>query len=357
MKKRSAKLLCMLLSCLLCLSASAIGGYERPSLFLGDEVWQEDALLPFLEADGKQLLPVSAFAKMGVSLTLSETLGSLLLQKGEAYLSYNLNFGSVLDETGIVTDVAIYRYGGEFYLDPQPVCDKFGLTFSTMYGGDGYLAARLTDGSETLPFAELLSLYADSSQTPLPYLYNPTGKTVGGTFMYPMILRPAAANVNGILRLLGKHNATFAFSPDSLQNYIEVLPAIYAAGHTVAYYMGGADHADPDAFRAKMDAANELLFALIGKTARVYVSPEIHTSIPAIEGYHKKSCRMHLVVGDLSSERVVNITLSESPGYGVFNFSLASDRETRMYYTDFFRRFDTFTHLRSMSVTESSAVQ
>lgn len=356
MKKQSAKLLCMLLSCLFCLSASA-AGQERPSLFLGDEVWAEDSLLPFLEADGKQLLPVSAFAKMGVSLTLSEALGSLLLQKGDAYLSYNLSFGSVLDDTGAIADVTVYRYGGELYLDPHAVCDKFGLSFTTMYGGDGYLAARLTDGSEALTFSELLSLYTDVGETPLPYLYNPTGKTVGGTFMYPMILRPAAANVNGILRLLGKHNATFAFSPDTLQNYIDVLPAIYAAGHTVAYYMGGGDYADPDAFRVKMDEANELLFALIGKTARVYISSEIHTSIPDIDGYHKKSCRMHLVVGDLSSERVVNITLSESPGYGVFNFSLASDRETRMYYTDFFRRFDTFTHLRSMSVTESSAVQ
>lgn len=354
MKTLFTKLFCVLLPYLLLLSASAA---DRASLFIGDGVWQDDALLPFLEADGKQLVPVSAFEMLGVKITLSETLGSLLLEKGDAYLSFNLNFGSVLDEGGNVTKTAIYRYGGEIYLAPEPICEKFGLTFTTVYASDGYLAARLTDGSETLEFSELLGFYTDSGETPLPYLYNPTGKTVAGTFMYPMILRPAAANVNGIIRLLGKHAATFAFSPDDLATYVDVLPAVYAAGHTVAYYMDGGDLAHPETFKDKMGQANDWLFALLGKTVRVYISPELHTAIPAIDGYHKKSCRMHLVVDDLASERMVNITLSESPGYNVYNFSLASDRETRMHYTDFFKKFDTFKHLRAMPMTEAGAVQ
>jgi len=354
MKKRFAALLCILLSCLLLLPASA---NDRPSLFLGDTVWQEDALLPFLEADGKHLIPVSTFAQFGITLTLSETLGSLLMEKETSYLSYNLNFGTVLDEKGNVTKTNIYRYGGELYLDPQLICEKFGLQFSTEFASDGYLAARLTDGSETLEFSELLSLYADSGETPLPYLYNPTGKTVGGTFMYPMLLRPAAANVRGIVNLLGGHTATFVLSPDNIETYADVLPDIFAGGHTVAYYMDPAGHADTDAFRTRMETANAWLFAFLGKTARVYISPEQHNAIPKIEGYFGKSCRMHLVVDDLASERVVNMTLSESPGYNVFNFSLASDRQTSSYYTGFFKRFDTFKHLRAMPMTEAGALQ
>ena len=354
MKKTFLALLCILLSCLCICGASAA---DRASLFIGDSVWQDDALLPFLETDGKQLVPVSAFETLGVKITLSETLGWLLLQKDGAYLSYNLHFGTVLEETGMVSEAGIYRYGGEIYLAPEPICEKFGLTFTTVYASDGYLAARLTNGSETLEFSELLGLYTESGETSLPYLYNPTGKTVAGSFMYPMILRPAAANVPGLVRLLGNHAATFALSPDSLANYTDVLPAIYAAGHTVAYYMDGGDFSHPDTFLEKMEAANELLFALLGKTVRIYVSPEIQTTVPNIEGYHKKTCRMHLVVDDLASDRVVNITLTESPKFNIFNFSLASDRDTRSHYNSFFKKFDTLKHLRSMHVTESSDIQ
>lgn len=354
MKNCISALLCLLLSCLLLIFASA---QERPSLFLGDSTWQEDALLPFLEADGKQLVPVSVFGHFGIAVTYSEKMGSLLLEKDEKFLSFNLSFGTVLEESGTVNETDVYRYGGALYLDPNPVCEKFGLTFTTVFAGDGYLAARLCDGSESLTFSELLSLYADSGETPLPYLYNPKGKTVGGTFMYPMLLRPAAANVQGIVNLLGGHASTFVLSPADIAQYADVLPILYAGGHTVAYYFDTAKYADTADFLAEMENANAWLFAFLGKTVRVYVSPEPYATIPQIEGYFGKSCRMHLVVDDLASERVVNMTLSESPGYNIFNFSLASDRETRSYYTGFFKRFDTFKHLRAMPITEAGAAQ
>lgn len=356
MRKQVLRLCCLLLTCLLCLTAGA-AAYKRPSLFLGDEVWAEDALLPFLETENGFLLPAVALRSMGITVTESESLGSLLLQKGDAFLSYNLQRGRMLDETGSITEAQVYRYGGALYLAPEAVCEKFALSFTTTYAGDGYLAARLTDGSETLSFFDLLSLHTDNAKTPIPYLYNPTGKTVGGTFMYPMFLRPSVTVLPYLLRAVGTHKTTFVLAPDAMETYLTSLPAIFAAGHSVAYYMDAADRADPERFAAEMAAANDLLFSLLGKTVRVYVSTDLYNTIPKIEGYQRKSCRMHLVVDDLSSERMIDIAIVESPSFGVHNFSLATDREARQHYSAFFRRFDSYQNLRSMSVTESSAIQ
>ena len=356
MKAICKRLFSAALSCLmLLLHASAA---DRASLFIRDSAWEDDSLLPFIESDGKKLLPVSAFGEFeGITLTVSETLGSLLFEGNGGYLSYNLNLGTCLSEDGTVTKAGIYRYGGELYLAPEPLCEKFGLRFETMYASDGYLAARLTDGSETLTFAELLSMYTDSKEQALPYLYNPTGRTVGGTFMYPILPIPAVANIGHLLSLLEKHPVTFAISPEDVSQYAGVIPAIYAAGHTVAYYMDGSDFGDPEKYLAAMEKANQYLFALLGKTVRVYISTEKLKAIPSFDGYYKKSCRINLVADDLRNERIVKIALKDSPEFGVYNFSLASDRETRLFYNDFLKKFDATEGLRSMPVTESSPEQ
>ncbi len=351
-----AKVLCVLLSCLLfALSASAA---DRASLFIRDSAWEKDSLLPFIEAEGKHLIPVSAFREIpALRVSLSETLGSLLIEGEDGYLSYNLNFGTCLTEDGTVTAAEIYRYGGELYLAPEAICAKFGLTFETTYASDGYLAARLTDSSESLTFSELLSLYTDDGKSALPYLYNPTGRTVGGLFLYPILLVPAAANIGTLLNLLDAHPMTFAIPPKDIRKYESVIPAIFAAGHTVAYYMDAADLEDPDAFLQRMEHANAQLFPLLGKTVRVYISTEAYGDIPSIAGYYKKSCRMHLVADDLRNERVLRLTLNDSPMLGIYNFSLASDRETRLFYNEFFKKFDTTEGLRSMPVTEAGPRQ
>ncbi|MBR5539014.1 MAG: hypothetical protein IKU61_03865 [Clostridia bacterium] len=349
------RIICITLAVLL-LAICAFAA-ERATLFAGDSVWKEDSRLPFIEADGKGLLPVSVFETFNVKVTLSEKLGSLLLTRGDVFLSYDLGLGRVLDENGVTENADIYRYGGEIYLEPTRLCEKFSLVFETTYASDGYLAARLCDGSETLEFSELLKLFTDTAEKPLPFLYNPTGKTVPGSFMHPIIIMPAAGGVEAIVRLLGNHAATFAISPSKLSSYASVLPAIYAGGHTVAFYMDGAAARNADTFANEIKTANEWLFSFIGKTSKIYVSTLSPKETPNIDGLYKKCCNMHLVSEDLASERVVNITLSESPGYGIFNFSLAGDYQSRVHYTEFFKRFDTFTHLRSMPLSESCAAQ
>lgn len=349
------RIICIALAALL-LAICAFAA-ERATLFAGDNVWKEDSRLPFIETDGKGLLPVSIFEQFNIKVTLSEKLGSLLLTRGDGFLSYDLGLGRVLDEKGLLENADIYRYGGEIYLEPSRVCEKFSLIFETTYAPDGYLTARLRDGSETIDFSELLKLYTDTAEKPLPFLYNPTGKTVPGSFMHPIIIMPAAGGVQTIVRLLGNHASTFAITPSKLSSYASVLPAIYAGGHTVAFYMDGTAAKDTETFVKEMKDANDWLFSFIGKTSKVYVSSLSPKETPDLEGYYKKCCNMHLVSEDLASERVVNITLSESPGYGIFNFSLAGDHQSRVHYTEFFKRFDAFTHLRSMPLCESSAIQ
>lgn len=352
-RRAAALLLCAVLYLL---PLSAADG--RVSLYVGDRAWNLDSLMPFVESDGKQLLPLSVFGEFAdVTLTVSEPLGSALLEGKDGWLSLSLNFGTCLDEQGETRELPLYRYDGEIYVEPSLLCEKFSLTFETTYAADGYLTARLTDGSEALTFEELLAVYGGSDGGAPVALKNPTRRTVEGTFMHPVMLVPAAASVPQLIRLLGAHSTTFALDPAEIEKYADVLPQIYASGHTVAYFADAGALASPAAFEREMQTANDYLFALLGKTSRIYVSTELTRDIPSIDGYFKKSCRMNLVADDLSSERMVNIALSESPDYGIFNFSLSSDADTRALYRGFFAKFDTYTALRAMPMTEASANQ
>ena len=332
--------------------ASASG---RASLFIGDGEWENDSLLPFIETEGKKLVPAAAFASIdGISTEFSETLGSLLISSGDRFLSYNLNFGSCLDESGKVTKTDIYSYGGEIYLDPTLVCEKFSLKFETSFAPDGYLAARISDGIAEMEFSELLSLYTPSKEQELPFLYNPEGKTVEGRFVYPFILIPTPSNTGAIISLLGGHELTVAIRPSEISSYAEYLADVYASGHTVAFYMSASDAEDVAAFKKEMDSANELLFAVVGKTSRTYICTEVYGDTEPIDGYFKKACAMNLVSYDLLNEREISLTLNDMPAAGRVNFTLASDSYSRSNYLAFFRQFNRFEMLRSMPANEAT---
>ncbi|MBQ4150333.1 MAG: hypothetical protein IJC81_00830 [Clostridia bacterium] len=355
MKKRitAALLLFLCIFSLLVLPASSSG---RATLFINDSEWEDDSLLPFIEAEGKLLVPAFAFTKLNnITVTSSDKLGSLLIESEGKFLSYNLNNGTCLDNNDNLTNVSIYRYGGEIYLEPYAICEKFSLEFETAFAPDGYLAARIADGSEMLSFSDLLVSYSNDGSADIPYLYNPSGKTEAGSFMHPILLVPSAANIRAAIPLLGEHRVSFALSPRDISNYINVLPEIYANGHTVVYYMDFASDTDTEIFRQEMTEANKVLFSVIGRTSRIYVYTPMGEEIPKIEGFFPKICAVHLVRDELKSTRTIEITLVESPGKGYFNFSLASDEQTRNHYSFFFEQFDKHETLRSMPLTEASS--
>ncbi|MBQ8836292.1 MAG: hypothetical protein IJ002_02130 [Clostridia bacterium] len=341
---------------LLLFCAVPVFAAEHATLYIGDAKWESDSILPFIESGGKMLVPAIAFAEFdGLAVSQSDTLGSLLIEGEDKYLSYNLNFGTRLDEGGNVTECDIFRYGGQIYLEPDAVCEKFGLKFETAYAPDGYLTARLTDGSETADFNTLLSSHADDAGTVVPYLYNPTGKTAAGSFVHPILLNPSVTNVEEAIGILGKNGVSFAISPAEIKQYAETVSKIYANGHTLVYYMDGA--VDKALFKEQMDEANEYLFSLVGKTNRIYISTERYEKIPEIDGYFAKSCRLHLVVNDLVSDRMINTAFYEAPLSGSYNFSLASDKATRGYYSYFFRKLSAYKTLRSVPLKESSSIK
>ena len=340
------------------LCAIPVSSVNSTTLFINDRQWEVDSLLPFIESGGKMLIPAHAFAKMSnIKVTVSDTLGSLLIQNENGYLSYNLSFGTYLDEKGNLSNTEIYRYGGEIYLEPDAICKKFGIVFESAFAPDGYLAARISDGSQLMTFDALLDAYSDDGQKDIPYLYNPTGKTLSGTFVHPILLVPSPSNVEPAIELLGTHRSTFALAPSEIEKYADVLPLIYVAGHSVAYYMDYITDTDPAAFREAMEKANNYLFSITGKTSRIYVSAAEFQAVPQIEGFFPKSCNMHLVVDDLRSDKLLSLTLYDSPLSGTFNFSLASDIDTRKHYEYFFRRFDSYEGLGSMPLTESCSNQ
>ncbi|MBE6678945.1 MAG: hypothetical protein E7598_00315 [Ruminococcaceae bacterium] len=356
MKNRTfAAFLCLL--CIFMLCTVFAHAADRATLFIGDSEWENDSLLPFIETEGKMLLPASAFSALGkIKLTRSDTLGSLLFERDGAFLSYNLNFGTSLDENGVASKVNIYRYGGEIYLEPQPICEKFDLRFESEFAPDGYLAARISNSESTHSFSELLNAYSESGKQDIPFLYNPTGKTMAGAFTHPILLVPSPQNMALAINAVGNHRITFALAPDDIASYAKLIPTVYAKGHAVVYYMDSSLNSDTEAFRSSMARANEYLFSLVGVTSRVYVSAERYERIPKIPGYFAKACNIHLVVDDLRNNQMINFALYDSPNRGIYNFSLASDRQTRSYYSYFFNQFDRFEALRSMPLTESSSI-
>lgn len=357
MKKRIFLTAFVFVFLFLFLLALCTSGAEHVSLYINDVPWEEDAILPFLESEGKMLVPALAFEKLNnIRVSSSETLGSLLLSDGKRYLSFNLNFGTCIDEENNIKECRVFRYGGEFYLEPQTVCEKFELSFETDYAKNGYLAARLSDMNGTAEFSEILATYGDSTEKRLPYLYNPAGKTVAGSFVHPILIAPAPEDIADAILKLGENKVTFAISPSLAEQYASVILPIYVNGHTLAYYMDSTDTSASE-FKAQMDSANKYLFSLVGLTSRIYVSSADYDSIAKIDGYFAKSCKHHLSVGDLRSDQAITTALYTLPNGGRFNFSLASERNARNNYSYFFSKLDLFTTLRSMPLRESSSTK
>lgn len=356
--KRRRILAALLLFCALFCRMSAAEDTHYISLFIGDGAYARDEVLPFIESGGRMLVPLDAFAQFSqITLTADENLAACLLHANDGrFLSFSLAGGECIDEQGVTRSVGIFRYGDGYYIEPALAAEKFGLTFTTAYAQNGKLCARLCDGSETLSFDELLALYAvrQDDRPPLSFTI-PARKTVGGVFMHPIFLRPSVTDVPKLLTLAGAHATTFALSPAEIRRFAAVLPDIYGAGHAVAYYM--PEGADRTAFAAEMEEANRFLFELLGQSVRVYISTALYKDIPRIDGYFAKSCRMHLLSEDLSSSRMVEMVLHDSPSFNVYNFSLATDGDARSSYAAFFAEFDKTKDLRSMPLGIAAAIQ
>ncbi len=360
MKKAFSLLLCIsLISSLLIIMPHAA---SRVSLFIGDNVWENDSLAPFIETDGKNLVPLLCFASFDdTKVTISTKLGSALIERGDEFLSINLNFGSSLDHDGIIRDIEIYSYSDELYVNPTDICDRLGYSFEMAYAPDGFLCARIMNGEQQQDIKDLMALYVpNKTQLGSVYLRNISYKTVSGLFMYPILIKPSSASVQKVIANLGGHSATFAIDPSYIEDYASVLPLIYATGSSVSYYLDDIKTYTKDGianFTNDMRDANDFLFALVGKTSKSYISSLLYKDIPAIDGYFKKSVRIHLLADDLASDRIVDMSLTESPSSQIYNFSLASDYDSRLLYNNFFSKFDSYINLRTRPVTITSAVQ
>ena len=98
--KRLLRAAALFLVALLCILPMTAAGHA--TLYVGDSAYHGDSLSPFIESDGKQLVPLAAFGEFdALTLTVSESLGSFLLEGADnVWLSVSLNRGESLDETG-----------------------------------------------------------------------------------------------------------------------------------------------------------------------------------------------------------------------------------------------------------------
>ena len=356
MNRRLIAFALLFCACLCVLSAAEDTHYI--SLFINDGAYARDEILPFIESDGKYLVPLDAFDALdALSVTQNDALAAVLLQSEDGkFLSFSLQNGQCLDERGQKREVTVYRYGDGYYIEPDFAAEKFDLSFATAYAQNGKLCARLCDGKEALTFDELLNLYAvHRDNRPTLAFTIPARKTVSGVFMHPIFLRPSVTDVQKLLALAGRHGTTFALSPADVRKFAAVLPDILGAGHAISYYMPEGESGT--AFAAEMEESNRFLFSLLGVTVRTYVSPALYKDIPKIDGYFAKSCRMHLLSEDLASERMVQMVLHDSPSFDVYNFSLATDAAARAEYAAFFAEFDKTENLRSMPLGIAAATQ
>lgn len=124
--KRLLRAVALLLAALLCILPMAAAGHA--TLYVGDSAYHGDSLSPFIESNGRQLVPLAAFGEFdALTLTVSESLGSFLLEGADSvWLSVSLGRGESLDETGEVHGIALYRYNGELYVEPTTICENSG---------------------------------------------------------------------------------------------------------------------------------------------------------------------------------------------------------------------------------------
>lgn len=122
--------------------------YSIPTLYIDNRAWHMSALFSLTEQNGVYLVPASFFESVdGVEISFDEARGCLLIERGEKYVSINVNTQNALLYTGKMLSSTVSYINEEYYIDSKLCADTLGFeTEVTVYHEKTVLRIKTKDG-------------------------------------------------------------------------------------------------------------------------------------------------------------------------------------------------------------------
>ncbi len=231
-----------------------------PTLYCNDEIWYKTGLYP-LRVYNSNYVPISIFEQIkGVSITYYENNTAIIYRNENNFISFNFSRNEAMTQDNERFNLKTYLENGERYVPLNTTCNALGLGHEEHRSAvDGSVAVRITDGTQTKTFEELLRRHnpgALASETTAP----PASDTT--TYLDP-VENAAFLSIDGLgeeerlyalLDLCAEYGvtATFFLSPEELSQSPELVLSVLAAGHTVGFRVSLA-HAEEELAEANAE--------------------------------------------------------------------------------------------------------
>ncbi len=243
---RLATVLVLVLSMIFCtLFTVCIRADENlPTLYCNDEVWYKTGLYP-LRVYNSNYVPISIFEQIrGISITYYENNTAIVYRDQHNFISFNFSRNEAMTQDNERFNLKTYLENGERYVPLNTTCNALGLEHEVhRSAADGSVAVRITDGSQTKTFAELLRRYNPGAlaehTAPPPQTTEPTPPLdpVENAAFLCIDGFGEEGQLNALLDLCAEYDVsvTFFITPDELRQAPDSVLSVIAAGHTLGF--------------------------------------------------------------------------------------------------------------------------
>lgn len=301
-KKRILSVLCVLAACLALAGASvSLGVVDNPSFVAVNDTLLplEDSFIP-IAMNGQYYVPYTVLddsvtgVSLGVFPIYNSTYNTLAVSNRELTLTFSLNSGTCVDQSGTSHNARAVTRNGQIYLPIRYVCEYFGLTYSSRVTSFSSLvrvrsASSILDDNSFVSSAQQKmqerlrdwrnsqSVTAEPEPSPTPTVTTPvptqpeTDKS--GVALY---LAFRADETDGLEELLARLEyyriyALFFFPAEELADYDAALRRVLCAGHGVGFLVSGTE---PEEIARQTDEGNRLLTQIAHMNTRTVLVPD-----------------------------------------------------------------------------------
>ncbi len=280
-------------------------------MYYNDKAWPRGDSHPMEKIYSALYVPVTLFAQLN-NVTVKKNAGQNLfvIENGEYWLTFNVktDFAYTQDSEPMYWRSAFYH--GDHYVPVRSVCSYLRLGFEEMVSPvTGETAIRITDGSQTKPFEELIRdkypaffpaesstentappITSETTQRPgtdtTPPVTAPTPE-LGTRTIYITIEDSPGKYTEDILKILRDYNikATFFLIGSELAENAATVSRIAAHGHAIGLHTMNHSTSrltNANAILADMEAENLLLSRLIKQKSHIWRAPEGSAKMSAL---------------------------------------------------------------------------
>lgn len=241
----AAVLLAAMLFCL-CFAGFTVGSRadnSAPTLYVNDEVWYKTGIYS-LRVYNSVYVPISIFEQISdVTVTFYDNNTAMIYRNENCFISFNFTRSAAMSQTNEWFYLRTYLEGNERYVPLITTCTHLGLKHETYRSEiDDSLSVRISDGSQTRTFLELLERYnpgaISAATTEPPATVTTTAPNpVDNAIFLSIDGLGGGERIPALLNLLEEYavSAAFFITPEELEQHPDLVLSIIAGGHSLGF--------------------------------------------------------------------------------------------------------------------------